>query len=231
MGVPFLAKASRLATAGSARAECPRLGLRHRRPIYACPGLFPNGRSGPWYGTSYCKGLEQTMSKRQKQTAFLKSLVLHGNMGNRVQLQERIDKAERDELCAWRALWLVSLLAFFSICGICYSAVLIPEFFQSSSHVAVNFFYGLGLASLVCAIAFLFSWLWCRGALNRLHEECRHLITAMLERGERASHSPLFPPAFEKTEEEFVQHEHGAPAAVTPAHGTYSQLFSFRKAS
>jgi len=85
-------------------------------------------------------------------------------MEGQVQLQERINKAERDELCAWRALWLVSLLAFFSICGICYSAVLIPEFFQSSSHVTVKFFYGLGLASLVCAVAFLFFWLCCRGS-------------------------------------------------------------------
>jgi len=173
------------------------------------------------------------MSKRQKQTAFLKSLVLHGNMAGQVELQERIDKAERDELCAWRALWLVSLLAFFSICGICYSAVLIPEFFQSSSHIAVKFFYGLGLASLVCAVAFLFFWLWCRGVLNRLHEECRRLIMAMLEPDERAIHSALSLPASEKTEEEYplVQHEHRAPADARPAHRTYSQLFSFRKAS
>src|SRR5438309_3979497 len=108
------------------------------------------------------------MSKRQKQTAFLKSLVLHGNMAGQVELQERIDKAERDELCAWRALWLVSLLAFFSICGICYSAVLIPEFFQSSSHIVGNFFYGFGFASFVCGVAFLFFWLWCDGVLSRL---------------------------------------------------------------
>ena len=71
------------------------------------------------------------MTKRKKQTALLKALVLHGNMDDRLQLQERINKAERDELCAWRAFWLVSLLGVFACCGLCYSAVLIPEFFQN----------------------------------------------------------------------------------------------------
>jgi len=172
------------------------------------------------------------MSKRQKQTAFLKSLVLHGNMEGQVELQERINKAERDELCAWRALWLVSLLAFFSVCSICYSAVLIPESFQSSSHVVVKFFYGLGLASVICAVAFLCFWLWCRGVLNRLHEDCRRFVMAMLEPGERAGDSTLFPPASETEEESALfQHEHREPAAVVPAHQTYSQLFTFRKTS
>src|SRR6266699_1870612 len=93
---------------------------------------------------------KRIMSKRRQQTAFLKALVLHGNTEERAQLQERMLRAERDEQCAWRALWVVTMLAVFSCCGICYSAVLIPHFFHNSSHVAVKIFGGLGLASLIC---------------------------------------------------------------------------------
>ncbi|PYL00714.1 MAG: hypothetical protein DME19_04130 [Verrucomicrobia bacterium] len=174
------------------------------------------------------------MSKRQKQTAFLKTLILHGKMEDRMELQERIGKAERDEMCAWRALGLVSLLAVFCCCGICYSAVLIPEFFQNSPHLVVKIFTGLGLASLICAVVFLFSWLWYRGVLNRVHEECRRFVMATFEPRSRAalaqSHSP--------TQEE--QKGEGTSAGdkgletdptLVPAYQTYSQLFGIRRSS
>src|SRR6266567_313634 len=135
------------------------------------------------------------MSKRRQQTAFLRTLLLHGNAEARVQLQERIKRAERDEQCAWRALWLVSLLAVFSGVGICYSAVLIPEFFQNSSYLVVKVFCSLGLASLVCAVAFLGCWLWCRAVLNRVQEDCRRHVMAILEPQARAGFSQLPPPA------------------------------------
>src|SRR5216117_3608067 len=129
------------------------------------------------------------MSKRTQQTAFLKALVLHGNPEERAKLQERMIRAERDEQCAWRALWLVTLLAVFSCCGICYSAVLVPQLFYSSSNVAVRVFCGLGLASLICAVAFLAFWFWCRSVLNRIQEECRRFIMATLEPGSRTTRS------------------------------------------
>src|ERR1051326_5025069 len=81
---------------------------------------------------------ERTMSKRKQQTAFLRALVLHGDSDERADLQARMVRAERDEQCAWRALWLVTLLAVFSCCGLCYAAVLIPQFFTNSSHLAVK---------------------------------------------------------------------------------------------
>src|SRR5438445_7452309 len=139
--------------------------------------------------------IEQNMSKRKKQTDFLKVLILHGNIEERAQLQERMNKAERDEQCAWRALWLVGLLAVFSCCGIGYSAVFIPEFFQNSSSVVVKIFFGLGLASAICAVAFFGFWLWCRGVLNRSHEDCRRFIMATLEpEGGRAASPSRFVP-------------------------------------
>src|SRR2546429_7033304 len=77
----------------------------------------------------------------------LKALVLHGNMDDRLQLQERINKAERDELCAWRALWLVRLVGVVFCCGPCYSARPLPEFFQHSSPIVLKILFGIGTAS------------------------------------------------------------------------------------
>ena len=173
------------------------------------------------------------MSKRQKHTTFLKTLILHGNAEERLQLQDRINRAERDEVCAWRALWLVTLLAVFSCCGVLYSAVLIPEFFQSSTHLVVKIFCGLGLASLICAIAFMFFWLWCRGVLNRVHEDCRRFIMAILEPGARTNHSRFFPAANEEQKngkQEAVERKEIAVARI-PTHPTYAQLFSLRRSA
>ena len=175
------------------------------------------------------------MSKRQKQTAFLKALILHADSEERARLEERIKRAEREELCAWRALWLVCLLAVFSCLGICYSAVLIPEFFNNSSHIIVRVFCGLGLGSLICATAFLAFWMWCRGVMNRVQEDCRRFVMAMLEPGARARESKQ---SFSETDEKSVRSsaavsdEHpGRNPVALPAYQSYSQLFSLRRFS
>ena len=171
------------------------------------------------------------MSKRQKQTAFLKTLILHGDAEVRAQLEERIKRAERDEQCAWRALWLVSVLAVFSGFGICYSAVLIPEFFHNSWQTVVRLFCGLGLASLVCAVSFLACWLWCRAVLNRVQEDCRRFVMAMLEpsdRGQRLADANERNPAAPVNDGK-SRAERGS--MIMPAYPGYTKLFSLRRVS
>ena len=170
------------------------------------------------------------MSKRRQQTAFLKALVLQGSAQEQAQLQDKLSLAERDEQCAWRALWLVTLLAVFSCCGICYAAVLLPQFFQNSSHVSVKLFCGLGLASLICAVAFLGFWVWCRAALNRIQEDCRRSIMATLE-----PRRSLFrvPHEAHLANTQRVAVDPNCETAIFPMqpHRTYGQLFSFRRTS
>ena len=174
------------------------------------------------------------MSKRKKQTQFLRALVLHGSTEGRAQLQERMFRAERDEQCAWRALWLVTLLAVFSCCGICYSAVLIPQFSQNSSHLVVKIFFGLGLASLICVVAFLCFWVWCRAVLNRIQQECRRFIMATLEPGSRTARSHFRAPNEEPQAkaQRVIVDSNCETALFAPAHQqTYARLFSFRRTS
>jgi hypothetical protein len=174
------------------------------------------------------------MSKRKQQTAFLKALVLHGTTEERALLQERMSRAERDEQCAWRALWLVTLLAVFSCCGICYSAVLLPQFFHNSSHLAVKIFCSLGLASLICAVAFLGCWFWCRAVLNRIQGECRSFIMATLDPGSRTTRL-RFPAPFEDpqpvTQRVVVDSGCDTTFFSVPERKSYMQLFSLRRAS
>jgi hypothetical protein len=174
------------------------------------------------------------MSKRKQQTAFLKALVLHGNMEEQERLQQRMIRAERDEQCAWRALGLVAVLALFSGFGICYSAVLIPHFFHNSSHVAVKVFCGLGLASLICAVAFLVFWVCCRAALNHIQEECRRSIMATLEpsylKARVRAPAPYEEPQVKGTRV-VVNSDCDTTLFMAPERQTYTQLFSLRRIS
>jgi hypothetical protein len=174
------------------------------------------------------------MSKRKQHTAFLKALVLHGSAQEQARLQERLVRAERDEQCTWRALWLVAVLAVFSCCGICYAAVLVPQFFHNSSHVSVKIFTGIGLASLMCAVAFLAIWVWCRAVLNRIQEECRRFIMATLEPGSRAARSQFHLPHEEPLahgQRDVVDTSSETSVFAVSRNQTYAQLFSLRRAS
>jgi hypothetical protein len=121
-------------------------------------------------------------------------------------------------------------LAAFSCCGICYSAVLIPEFFQNSSNIVVKIFSGLGLASVICAVGFLFFWLWCRGVLNRTHEDCRRFVMATLEPGRSKLPVPTTGDGLGASGADvFEGRARLVGAQAVPTHQTYSQLFSLRR--
>ncbi len=121
------------------------------------------------------------MTERQRQTQFLKGLL--GFAGSRVrrEFQDRISKAEHDEKCVRSALILVGLVGLFSVSGLGYSVVLVPEFFDSSTPLLVKLFCALGLGSVICMVVFLGCWLWYRALANRLHEECRRKVMESLE--------------------------------------------------
>ncbi len=170
------------------------------------------------------------MSKRQKQTALLKTLILHGNAVERQKLVTKLCKAERDEHCTWCALWLVMVLSLLSVCGLCYSSVLVPDFFRNPSQLVVKVFCVLGIASVVCSGVFMTCWLWYRGTLNRLHEESRHFIMAILESQSKLNRGPLQRADSLETTPSDGNHTTSNPSA--PArHVSYWELFRTPKGS
>ena len=132
------------------------------------------------------------MSEHEKHSAFLKSLLTCDDNAEHHGLQERISRAERDEHCLGCACRLVSLIALLALAGLGYCAVLLPEFFQKARHFYVQVFSALALASVLCLTAFIGLWLWYRSIVNRLHDEGRKFIAALVQsrshRGPAAGH-------------------------------------------
>src|SRR6266511_194905 len=121
------------------------------------------------------------MNEHQKQAAFLKSLMSYGDNEGHSVLFERLSTAERNERCLLCACRLVAVVALMGAAGLGYSAVLLPQFFDNVTHVVVQFFSALALGSLVCLTVFVGLWFWYRRSVNRIHEQCRQVITSMLE--------------------------------------------------
>jgi hypothetical protein len=121
------------------------------------------------------------MTEYRKQATFLKNLLAYSDSEEQSRLQERLAQAEKNEHCLICACRLVGLIALFGLAGLGYSAVLLPEFFNNSSHFLVQFFCALGLGSSMCLLVFVCLWLYYRGSVNRIHEECRRIITKMLQ--------------------------------------------------
>jgi hypothetical protein len=121
------------------------------------------------------------MTEYRRQVAFLKTLLSYSNMDEHRGLQERLVQAEKNERCLLCACRLVGLIGSLGVVGLGYSAVLLPEFFHRSSHVLIQFFSALGLGSTMCLLVFIGLWFYYRGAVNRIHDECRGVIVRMLE--------------------------------------------------
>ena len=118
------------------------------------------------------------MSERQKQKDFLKALICSEDTHELRDLEARINKAEHDEKCVRCAMALVGLMELFAASGFCYSAVLLPEFFQNSTPFLVKFFCALALGSGICLAVFVGYWFWYRHLSNRLFDECRRIVLA-----------------------------------------------------
>jgi hypothetical protein len=133
------------------------------------------------------------MSEHRKQSEFLKKLVLHDDSAANRSICDRLAAAERNERCLLLACRLVGLIALVALAGIGYSAVLLPEFFDNATHVVLRFFSALGLGSALCFVVFLGLWFWYRADTNRIHDECRRVITVMVEARSKTSTTTFYP--------------------------------------
>src|SRR2546423_1510591 len=118
------------------------------------------------------------MSERQKQIQFLKSLIDHEQTAECHVVREKIIRAEAEERCLKRMISLVLLLMFLSLATLCYATVFWPDFFRDRTDLLLKLPCSIGLASLICLIAFTGYWVWRRVLLNGLYNECRRLVMA-----------------------------------------------------
>jgi hypothetical protein len=124
-------------------------------------------------------------SDHEKETVFLRRCIRYDTSATGRQLDERIAQVQRDERCLRRASWLMALVAGLATAGLGYGAVLLNDFPSHmsafTSQFAIKVFGTLGIGSLICLLAFTGIGLVYRRELNQRREECRGLVTNLLE--------------------------------------------------
>ena len=71
--------------------------------------------------------------------------------------------------------------ALAAMVGLAYTALFQEDFPYNQSELTVKVLCDLGLASLICLVAFAVLLMVYRSRLNQLREECRHLVTRLVE--------------------------------------------------
>lgn len=121
------------------------------------------------------------MTDHQKETAFLRHCIRYGESAEHQALEETITRIQRDERCLQRAVWLMAALTALVVAAISYPAILMEDFPYTMPQFVVNLVCAVGMASLISLLAFVGFGLVCRKKLNQHREECRQLITRLLE--------------------------------------------------
>jgi len=121
------------------------------------------------------------MSEHQKETAFLRQCILYDNSAERVGLEDRISRVQRDGLCLRRAMWLMALLAAMALACLGYGLIFVENVFYNTPQLIIAIICAVGVGSLFCLLVFLGLGIAYRNNLDQRREECRHLVTRLLE--------------------------------------------------
>lgn len=122
----------------------------------------------------------RVMSEYKKQSAFLKKLMLIEDTAENRALLERLCQVECSEKCLQYACRLVGSIALLGLAGFGYAAVLLPQFFDNSTHLIIRLCSAVGLGSCLCFAIFLALWYSYRRIANRIHSEIRLVILKTL---------------------------------------------------
>jgi hypothetical protein len=124
---------------------------------------------------------ENLASENHRETAFLRHLILYDDTAEGHKLDERITQIQRNEHAVRRAVWVMALLSAVAVIGLGYAAVLLEDFPQNKSQLVIKMFSALGLGSLISLLAFVGLWIIYRAELKRRREECRRMVTKLLQ--------------------------------------------------
>jgi hypothetical protein len=121
------------------------------------------------------------MSEHQKETAFLRHIIRHGDSDECRNLENRITQIQNDQRCVQRVASVTALFPLLAIAAVGYEAILQENFPHDGSELAFRLICVLGLASLICLMAFAGLLMGYRLRLNRVREECRQSVIRLLE--------------------------------------------------
>jgi len=115
------------------------------------------------------------MSDYNQETAFLRRMLLYDESRESRNVEERIARVQRDHTSVCRAAWTMGLLGLLSL------VLSQSEFFQSEPPIRLRVLCVAGLAATICLAAFVGVLILYRTKLNTLRNECRDLITKLME--------------------------------------------------
>lgn len=121
-----------------------------------------------------------SMSASPNQSCFLRRLLQYEGSPASRELCDRLAALERNESSLACACRLVGLIAMLGFAGLGYGAVLLPQFFDNSTHIVIRLSGAIGLGSAACLVIFLALWFSCRFSGRRLRAECRMAVSKML---------------------------------------------------
>lgn len=116
------------------------------------------------------------MSEKEKETAFLRRILLVHATDEGRQLDKKIARAQCEERCVLRVASVAALCGALAVAGLGYGAILGENIPYGTSETVIKILWHLVLASLICLMAIAAQLAIHRKKLNRLQEECRQLI-------------------------------------------------------
>jgi hypothetical protein len=121
------------------------------------------------------------MSEHEAETLFLRHSIRSDDSEDRRKLEKSIAQAQRDERCVKRFASVLALFPLVAIAGAACGATLQKGFPYDGSYPGIRVLCEIGLASLICLVAFAGLLMGYRKKLKRLRAECRRLATRLLE--------------------------------------------------
>ena len=133
------------------------------------------------------------MTEHQRETAFLRRIIRHDDSDECRKLDRSIDQVQRDERCVARVAAVTALFPLLGIAGVAYGAILLEDFPSKGAELVSWVLCAVGLASLICLVAFVGLLMVYRKKLNQLRQECRQLVTRLLESHLGKAHTATSP--------------------------------------
>jgi hypothetical protein len=121
------------------------------------------------------------MSTYQTETIFLRHAILYGDGDECLKLEKSLAEVQSDQRCVKRMAWLTAPFLLAGMAGATFAAILQENFPHITAGIAFRLLCGLGLASLICLVGFAVLSIIYRLRLNRLRNECLHLLVKVLE--------------------------------------------------
>lgn len=121
------------------------------------------------------------MNEHQKETTFLSHIIRYDDSDEGRKLQQSIAQVQRDQCCVQRVASVMALFPALALAGVAYEIVLQNNFPYDGPHRGLRLLCEVGLASLISLMAFAGLLMGYRVKLKRLRDQCRRLVTHVLE--------------------------------------------------